>query len=127
MLMGGGGPAGQDDRARERVRRAAAYLGQEHAEVAALNEMGLTSAEIAELVSLIADDERLPARLRADVARLYAARRDAEERAGIAIPLVVVEPDRSRRWKLLLAGIAALAAVLGGVIVAAIARGGGPL
>jgi hypothetical protein len=123
MLLGGGGPVGPDDRTRERVRRAAAYLGQEDAQVAALNEMGLTSAEIAELVSLIADDERLPAPLRADVARLYAARRDAEERAGIAIPLVVVEPDRSRRWKLLLAGIVAIGAALG----AAIARGAGLL
>ena len=120
-LLSGGGPAGPDERARERVRRAATYLGQEEAQVAALTEMGLTSAEIAELVALIADDERLPAPLRADVARLYVARRDAEERAGIAIPLVVVEPDRSRRWKILLAGIAALAAVLG----AAIAHGAG--
>jgi hypothetical protein len=121
-----GGQTRRDRDARKRVSRAVAYLEQDEAEVAVLDGMGLTSADIAEVIALADSRDRVRPALRDEVARLYATRRAVEESAGLAVPLVVVKPQATRLWKLVLAGGAALLAVLGGVIVAAIARGGGP-
>ncbi len=94
----------------ERVRRAVAYLEGGNADVAFLHEMGLTAADVDEVLGLVAWGDKASLEVKDALERLYETRVTEEERAGLATPLVVVKEQRgrSRRLLILLAAIGAL-------------------
>lgn len=94
----------------ERVRRAVAYLEEGSDDLAPLEAMGLTSADLGEV--LVAWGETAPRHLRTAVEGLYDGRRGEEEKAGIAVPVVVVKPKRARWRRRLALGLAVLLLVL---------------
>ena len=101
----------------ERVRRAVAYLEGGNADVASLHEMGLTAADVDEVLGLVAWGDKASLEVKDAVERLYEARLAEEEKAGLAIPLVVVKEERRGRRRRLLVMLAAIGALLVAVFV----------
>ena len=85
--------------ANERVRQAVAYLEGGNADLAPMRQMGLTAADLDEVLELVAWGDRAPLAVKETVERLYEARVAEEEQAGLAMPLVVVKERRKGRLR----------------------------
>jgi hypothetical protein len=103
--------------ANERVRQAVAYFEEGNADLAPLHDMGLTAADLDEVLALVAWGNKASLEVKNAVERLYEARVAAEEKAGLAIPLVVVKEERRGRGRRLLMVLAAIGAVVLAVIL----------
>ena len=103
--------------ANERVRQAVAYFEEGNADLEPLHDMGLTAADLDEVLALVAWGDRASLEVKNAVERLYEARVAAEEKAGLAFPLVVVKEERRRRGRRLLIVLAALGTVVLAVIL----------
>ena len=102
--------------ANERVLQAVAYFEEGNADLVPLHEMGLTAADLDEVLELVAWGDKASLEVKDAVERLYEARLAEEEKAGLAIPLVVVKEERRGRRRLLVM-LAAIGALLVAVIV----------
>ncbi len=102
--------------ANERVLQAVAYFEEGNADLVPLHEMGLTAADLDEILALVAWGDKASLEVKDAVERLYEARLAEEEKAGLAIPLVVVKEERRGRRRLLVM-LAAIGALLVAVIV----------
>ena len=103
--------------ANERVRQAVAYFEEGNADLEPLHEMGLTAADLDEVLELVAWGDKASLEVKAAVGHLYEARLAEEEKAGLAIPLVVVKDERRGRRRRLLVMLAAIGALLVAVFV----------
>ena len=103
--------------ANERVRQAVAYFEEGNADLSPLHDMGLTAADLDEVLALVAWGDKASLEVRDAVERLYEARVSDEEKAGLAIPLVVVKEERRGRGRRLLIVLAAIGAVVLAVIL----------
>ena len=103
--------------ANERVLQAVAYFEAGNADLAPLHDMGLTAADLDEVLALVAWGDRASLEVKNAVERLYEARVAAEEKAGLAIPLVVVKEERRGRGRRLLIVLAAIGTVVLAVIL----------
>ena len=102
--------------ANERVLQAVAYFEEGNADLVPLHDMGLTAADLDEILELVAWGDKASLEVKDAVERLYEARLAEEEKAGLAIPLVVVKEERRGRRRLLV-----MLAVIGALLVAVIA------
>src|SRR5439155_5789308 len=68
----------------ERVRRAVAYLEGGNADVASLHEMGLTAADVDEVLGLVACGDKASREVKDARERLHETRVTEEEGAGLA-------------------------------------------
>ncbi len=102
--------------ANERVLQAVAYFEAGNADLVPLHDMGLTAADLDEILELVAWGDKASLEVKDAVERLYEARLAEEEKAGLAIPLVVVKEERRGRRRLLVM-LAAIGALLVAVIV----------
>ncbi len=102
--------------ANERVLQAVAYFEEGNADLVPLHDMGLTAADLDEILELVAWGDKASLEVKDAVERLYEARLAEEEKAGLAIPLVVVKEERRGRRRLLVM-LAAIGALLVAVIV----------
>jgi len=100
--------------ANERVRQAVAYFEGGNADVEPLHDMGLTAADLDEVLELVAWGDKASLEVKAAVERLYEARLAEEEKAGLAIPLVVVKEERKRGGR----RVFVILAVIGALLVA---------
>ena len=75
--------------ANERVRQAVAYFEEGNADLEPLHEMGLTAADLDEVLELVAWGDKASLEVKAAVGHLYEARLAEEEKAGLAIPLEI--------------------------------------
>jgi len=98
------------------VLQAVAYFEEGNADLVPLHEMGLTAADLDEILELVAWGDKASLEVKDAVERLYEARLAEEEKAGLAIPLVVVKEERRGRRRLLVM-LAAIGALLVAVIV----------
>jgi hypothetical protein len=106
--------------ANSRVRGTVAYLEEGHADLSPVRGRGLSAAEIAEVLELVAWGERASFEVKETLERLYAEQAAEEVEAGLAIPLVVVKPPVSRLASPLVRlamVLAVIAAVVAGVVV----------
>jgi len=103
--------------ANERVQRAAAYIGEGNEDLATLHDMGLTAADLDEVLEVVAWGDKASLDVKAALERLYETRVAEEERAGLAVPLVVVREERKGRRRRLLVMVAAIGALLVAVLV----------
>ncbi len=102
--------------ANERVLQAVAYFEEGNADLVPLHDMGLTAADLDEILELVAWGDKASLEVKDAVERLYEVRLAEEEKAGLAIPLVVVKEERRGRRRLLVM-LAAIGALLVAVIV----------
>jgi hypothetical protein len=102
--------------ANERVLQTVAYFEAGNADLAPLHDMGLTAADLDEILELVAWGDKASLEVKDAVERLYEARLAEEEKAGLAIPLVVVKEERRGRRRRLLVMLA-IGALLVAVIV----------
>jgi len=102
--------------ANERVLQAVAYFEEGNADLVPLHDMGLTAADLDEILELVAWGDKASLEVKDAVERLYEARLAEEEKAGLAIPLVVVKEERRGRRRLLV-----MLAAIGALLVAVIA------
>ena len=102
--------------ANERVLQAVAYFEEGNADLVPLHDMGLTAADLDEILELVAWGDKASLEVKDAVERLYEARLAEEEKAGLAIPLVVVKEERRGRRRLLVM-LAAIGALLVAVFV----------
>jgi hypothetical protein len=98
--------------ANERVLQAVAYVEEGNTDLGPLDDMGLTAADLDEVLALVAWGDKASLQVKEAVERLYEARVAAEEKAGLAIPLVVVKEGRRARWRRLLVVLATVGALL---------------
>ena len=98
--------------ANERVLQAVAYVEEGNTDLGPLDDMGLTAADLDEVLALVAWGDKASLQVKEAVERLYEARVAAEEKAGLAIPLVVVKEERRARWRRLLVVLATVGALL---------------
>jgi len=98
------------------VLQAVAYFEEGNADLVPLHDMGLTAADLDEVLELVAWGDKASLEVKDAVERLYEARLAEEEKAGLAIPLVVVKEERRGRRRLLVM-LAAIGALLVAVIV----------
>jgi len=98
------------------VLQAVAYFEAGNADLVPLHDMGLTAADLDEILELVAWGDKASLEVKDAVERLYEARLAEEEKAGLAIPLVVVKEERRGRRRLLVM-LAAIGALLVAVIV----------
>jgi len=98
------------------VLQAVAYFEEGNADLVPLHDMGLTAADLDEILELVAWGDKASLEVKDAVERLYEARLAEEEKAGLAIPLVVVKEERRGRRRLLVM-LAAIGALLVAVIV----------
>ena len=103
--------------ANERVLQTVAYFEAGNADLAPLHDMGLTAADLDEILELVAWGHKASLQAKDALERLYEARVAEEEKAGLAIPLVVVKDERRGRRRRLLVLLAAIAALLVAMIV----------
>ncbi|HJQ84432.1 MAG TPA: hypothetical protein VKA21_10175 [Candidatus Binatia bacterium] len=96
----------------ERVRQAVAYV--ERSDLRPLETMGLSAADLDELLAIVGDSP--PPHLRRALEDLYLSRARAEADAGLGIPIVVVAPETGPWRKAVIAG--AIGLVLVGVAIA---------
>ena len=99
--------------ANERVLQAVAYFEEGNADLVPLHDMGLTAADLDEVLELVAWGDKASLEVKAAVERLYEARLAEEEKAGLAIPLVVVKEERKRGRRVFV-----ILAVIGALLVA---------
>ena len=102
--------------ANERVLQTVAYFEAGNADLAPLHDMGLTAADLDEVLELVAWGDKASLEVKDALERLYEGRLAEEEKAGLAIPLVVVKEERRGRRRLLVM-LAAIGALLVAVIV----------
>jgi len=98
------------------VLQAVAYFEEGNADLVPLHDMGLTAADLDEILELVAWGDKASLEVKDAVERLYEVRLAEEEKAGLAIPLVVVKEERRGRRRLLVM-LAAIGALLVAVIV----------
>jgi len=98
------------------VLQAVAYFEEGNADLVPLHDMGLTAADLDEILELVAWGDKASLEVKDAVERLYEARLAEEEKAGLAIPLVVVKEERRGRRRLLV-----MLAAIGALLVAVIA------
>ena len=103
--------------ANERVRQAVAYFEEGNADLEPLQEMGLTAADLDEVLELVAWGDKASLEVKAAVGHLYEARLAEEEKAGLAIPLVVVKEERKRGRRRLFVILAVIGALLVALMV----------
>jgi len=103
--------------ANERVRQAVAYFEEGNADLEPLQEMGLTAADLDEVLELVAWGDKASLEVKAAVEHLYEARLAEEEKAGLAIPLVVVKEERKRGRRRLFVILAVIGALLVALMV----------
>ena len=103
--------------ANERVLQAVAYFEEGNADLAPLHDMGLTAADLDDVLALVAWGDKASLEVKDAVERLYEARVAEEEKAGLAIPLVVVKEERKGRRRRLFVMLTAIAVLLVTVIV----------
>ncbi len=103
--------------ANERVLQTVAYFEAGNADLAPLHDMGLTAADLDEILELVAWGDKASLEVKDAVERLYEARVAEEEKAGLAIPLVVVKEERKGRRRRLFVMLTAIAVLLVTVIV----------
>jgi len=103
--------------ANERVRQAVAYCEEGNADLEPLHEMGLTAADLDEVLELVAWGDKASLEVKAAVGHLYEARLAEEEKAGLAIPLVVVKEERKRGRRRLFVILAVIGALLVALMV----------
>ena len=102
--------------ANERVLQTVAYFEAGNADLAPLHDMGLTAADLDEILELVAWGDKASLEVKDALERLYEGRLAEEEKAGLAIPLVVVKEERRGRRRLLV-----MLAAIGALLVAVIA------
>ena len=103
--------------ANERVRQAVAHFEEGNADLEPLHEMGLTAADLDEVLELVAWGDKASLEVKAAVGHLYEARLAEEEKAGLAIPLVVVKEERKRGRRRLFVILAVIGALLVALMV----------
>ena len=103
--------------ATERVRRTVAYLEEGNADLTPLHEMGLTAADLDEVLGLVAWGGRASLDVKDALEQLYEARAAEEEKAGLVTPLVVVKEERAAWSKRLFIVLVAIGALVLAVIV----------
>ena len=103
--------------ANERVLQAVAYFEEGNTDIVPLHDMGLTAADLDEVLELVAWGDKASLEVKDALERLYEGRLAEEEKAGLAIPLVVVKEERRGRRRRLLVMLAAIGALLVAVIV----------
>jgi len=106
-----------------RVRQAVAYFEQGNADLEPLDEMGLTAADLSDVIELVRWGGRAPLDVKAALERIYETRIEAEEKAGLAMPLVVLKEQQRWRFFTRLFIVASwLAAVVAGVLAWSVFR-----
>ena len=103
--------------ANERVLQAVAYFEAGNADLVPLHDMGLTAADLDEILELVAWGDKASLEVKDAVERLYEARLAEEEKAGLAIPLVVVKEERKRGRRRLFVILAVIGALLVALMV----------
>ena len=103
--------------ANERVLQAVAYFEAGNADLTPLHEMGLTAADLDEILELVTWGDKASLAVKEAVERLYEARVAEEEKAGLKVPLVVVKDERRGRRRRLFVMLAAIGALLVAMIV----------
>ena len=81
-----------------RVRQAVAYFEEGNSDLGALDGMGLTATDLSDVIELVRWGAKAPLDVKAALERVYEARIQAEESAGLATPLVVLKEQK--RWRL---------------------------
>ena len=94
-----------------------AYFEGGNADVEPLHDMGLTAADLDEVLELVAWGDKASLEVKAAVGHLYEARLAEEEKAGLAIPLVVVKEERKRGRRRLFVILAVIGALLVALMV----------
>ena len=94
-----------------------AYFEEGNADLEPLHEMGLTAADLDEVLELVAWGDKASLEVKAAVGHLYEARLAEEEKAGLAIPLVVVKEERKRGRRRLFVILAVIGALLVALMV----------
>jgi len=94
-----------------------AYFEEGNADLEPLQEMGLTAADLDEVLELVAWGDKASLEVKAAVGHLYEARLAEEEKAGLAIPLVVVKEERKRGRRRLFVILAVIGALLVALMV----------
>ena len=94
-----------------------AYFEEGNADLEPLHEMGLTAADLDEVLELVAWGDKASLEVKAAVEHLYEARLAEEEKAGLAIPLVVVKEERKRGRRRLFVILAVIGALLVALMV----------
>ena len=107
--------------ANERVLQTVAYFEAGNADLAPLHDMGLTAADLDDVLALVAWGDKASLEVKDAVERLYEARVAEEEKAGLAIPLVVVKEERKRGRRVFV-----ILAVIGALLVALMVWGRHP-
>jgi hypothetical protein len=106
----------------ERVERAIAYLMEGGTDPAVLADMGLSTRELDDVVTLVPWGHGVAIEMRAAVEELCESRARAEAEAGLRMSVVVVRPPARRRPSV---GVAALVvAALAGTIFAVVGGAG---
>ena len=103
--------------ANRQVRQAIAYFEAGNADLEPLEEMGLTAADLNEVIELVAWGRKAPLEAKEALEGVYQARIAAEEKAGLATPLVVLkEQGRARFFGRLIVVAAWIAALVAGAL-----------
>ena len=106
-----------------RVRQAVAYFEQGNADLEPLEEMGLTAADLSDVIELVRWGGRAPLDVKEALERIYENRIQAEEMAGLATPLVVLrEQQRWRFYTRIMIGLSGLAALVAVVLAWSVFR-----
>lgn len=106
-----------------RVRQAVAYFEEGNADLEPLDEMGLTAADLNDVIELVRWGGRAPLDVKETLERVYETRIQAEEKAGLATPLVVLkEQQRWRFYTRLMIVLSSVAALLAGVLAWSVFR-----
>ena len=82
-----------------RVRQAVAYFEAGNDDLEPLGEMGLTAADLNDVIELVRWGKKAPLGVKQALEGIYQARIAAEEQAGLASELVVLKEQR--RWRFL--------------------------
>ena len=82
-----------------RVRQAVAYFEAGNDNLEPLDEMGLTAADLNDVIELVRWGKKAPLGVKQALEGIYEARIAAEEQAGLASELVVLKEQK--RWRLL--------------------------
>ena len=106
----------------ERVERAIAYLMEGGTDPAVLADMGLSTRELDDVVTLVPWGNGVSAGLRDAIERLCDSRARAEAEAGLRMSVVVVPADRRRRPSP--GAVALVIAALAGTIFAVVVGAG---
>ena len=99
--------------ANDRVQKAIAYLEEGHSDLAPMEHLGLTAADLDALLEVVAWGDKVPLAMKEKLERFYEARVAQEEQAGLAMPLVVVKERRKGRLRRLFIVLVAIGLLVG--------------